>query len=228
MTSTLEIGGALLSAYLLGSIPWGFLFGKAKGVDLRKIGSGNIGATNAARVLGKPIGLAVLLLDAAKGYVACRWLPGLWVDHPEQWLLLAAGIAAVLGHNFPCWLRFRGGKGIATSTGVLLALMPKALGICAVVWAVVFAVFRIVSLASMVAAGCLPVAVWWTGGSRLLLGFAIFLAVMAIYRHRANLRRLLAGTEPRFGQKPTGQNGALGGVSDSEVPESKGKTQRKE
>lgn len=196
-----------LFSYLLGSIPSGFLVARAKGVDLRSVGSGNIGATNAMRVLGKPLGIFVLLADAAKGAVACAWVPALaarltGVALVGDWPMIAAGVTAILGHNFTCWLRFKGGKGIATSAGVLLVLMPKALGVCFVVWALVFAFSRIVSLASITAAFVLPFAVWLLGRERPVIGVGAALGALAIYRHRANIQRLLKGTEPRLGGKP--------------------------
>ncbi|MCP5524987.1 MAG: glycerol-3-phosphate 1-O-acyltransferase PlsY [Verrucomicrobiales bacterium] len=203
----LTYGLILLLSYLLGSIPSGFLVARAKGVDLRTVGSGNIGATNAMRVLGKPLGIFVLLADAAKGALACAFLPGvaarLTATVPGgDWPVIAAGVAAILGHNFTCWLRFKGGKGIATSAGVLLVLMPKALGVCLAIWLVVFALSRIVSLASILAAAALPLAVWSLGRGTPLVVVATGLGVLAIYRHRANIQRLLKGTEPRLGSRP--------------------------
>ncbi len=194
-------------AYFLGSIPNGYLVAKAKGIDLRRVGSGNIGATNAMRVLGKPLGLLVLLADAGKGALACAVLPPLAVritgisGFPGEWGMIVAGISSILGHNFTCWLRFKGGKGIATSAGVLLVLMPKALGVCFVAWALVFAASRIVSLASIVAAVVLPIAAWRLGRDGSIILVATMLGVLAIYRHRANIQRLLQGAEPRVGKK---------------------------
>jgi glycerol-3-phosphate acyltransferase PlsY len=198
-------GIILVLSYLVGSIPSGFLAARARGIDLRTVGSGNIGATNAMRVLGKPIGLLVLLADAAKGVVACAVvaplvLRALGSGAPGgEGPVIAAGLGAILGHNFTCWLRFRGGKGIATSAGVLLVLMPQALGVCFGVWLVVFALGRIVSLASLAAAVALPLALWWLDRSAALLTVGLALSALAIYRHRANIQRLLNGTEPRVG-----------------------------
>jgi glycerol-3-phosphate acyltransferase PlsY len=196
----------LLVSYLLGSIPSGFLVARARGVDLRAVGSGNIGATNAMRVLGKPLGIFVLLADAAKGALACAFVPALAarvtaMPLPGDWPVIAAGVAAILGHNFTCWLRFKGGKGIATSAGVLLVLMPTALGICLAIWLVVVALGRIVSLASVLAAAALPFVVWLLGRSTPLVIVAAGLGLLAIYRHRANIQRLLKGTEPRLGAR---------------------------
>lgn len=200
-----------LVGYLLGSLPTGYLVARARGVDIRAAGSGNIGATNAFRVLGKAAGSLVLGVDALKGALACWVLPltalALSGDGNlktgSQSLAVIAGITAILGHNYTCWLRFKGGKGIATSAGVLLVLMPAALGLCLVVWLLAFAVSRYVSLASIASAVALPVAVWATHGSGLLIGVACALSAMAIYKHRSNIQRLLAGTEHRFGRTKT-------------------------
>ena len=209
-----------LGAYLLGSIPFGYLVAKAKGIDIRSVGSGNIGATNAMRVLGKPAGIAVLLLDAAKGYVACAFLPApiynwliphfsgffLWFHStPVEFqtrFYVVAGIFAVLGHNYTCWLKFKGGKGIATTAGVYLALAPWALLIALVVFIVALLWSRIMSIASMSGAVALPVAVWVMTPYNLFLGIVTTaLGALAIYKHKSNIQRLLAGTENRFGKK---------------------------
>jgi acyl phosphate:glycerol-3-phosphate acyltransferase len=199
----------LLLAYLLGSIPTGFLVAKARGVDIRTVGSGNIGATNVFRILGRTAGAFVLLADAAKGWVAvfflARWISA-WL-YPDagptalEWFRLAAGVAAILGHNYTCWLHFKGGKGIATSAGVLVALVPGALLIALVIWIVVFALSRYVSLASISAAFALPFAAWLRGESKTVIVVIAALAVLAIYKHKANIQRLLKGTENRIGGK---------------------------
>jgi glycerol-3-phosphate acyltransferase PlsY len=200
--------GVALLAYLIGSIPTGFLVARARGVDIRSAGSGNIGATNTFRVLGRSAGVAVLLADAAKGTVPCAVLPPLALRVADagnslnaEWLAIAAGVAAVLGHNYTCWLHFKGGKGIATTAGVLLVLMPAALGACLAAWVVVFALGRYVSLASLAAAVTLPVSVWLWGQSRAMLGIAVALGLLAIGKHRANIRRLLNGTENRVSRR---------------------------
>jgi len=199
----------VVAAYLLGSIPTGFLVAKARGVDIRAVGSGNIGATNVFRTLGKTAGVFVLLVDALKGYVACRFV-GEWVARllgvagdmaSQEYFSIIAGFCAVLGHNFTCWLHFKGGKGIATSAGVLLALFPKALLCAAVVWVVVVTVSRYVSLASITAAIWLPFLVWWFYFSELLIGVAVIMAALAVFRHKDNIRRLAKGTENRIGGK---------------------------
>ncbi|PAW86021.1 MAG: acyl-phosphate glycerol 3-phosphate acyltransferase [Pedosphaera sp. Tous-C6FEB] len=211
----------ILLSYLLGSIPTGFLVAKAKGVDIRSVGSGNIGATNVFRILGKGPGIFVLTADALKGALAVSvigpfvargyhlslpvfssWTSSAWnlseiMDH----LPALAGICAILGHNYTCWLNFKGGKGIATTAGVFAALAPAAFGIALAAWLVVFAVSRYVSLASIVAAVALPLAVWLTGNGALLIGVSTALGALAIYKHKANLDRLRAGTENRIGAK---------------------------
>ena len=181
---------------------------RARGVDLRKQGSGNIGATNAMRVLGKPAGLSVLFLDALKGYAAVHWLPelnqALEPGHGAvpEWVPLLAGIAAVLGHNYTIWLRFHGGKGIATTAGVYAALAPWPLLLAVGVFVVMVALTRYVSLGSIAAAVALPLAVClMCPGNPSLKWVTIALGVMAVVKHRSNLGRLLAGTENRLGQK---------------------------
>jgi acyl phosphate:glycerol-3-phosphate acyltransferase len=191
-------------AYLLGSLPTGFLVGKAKGVDIRHKGSGNIGATNAFRALGKPAGIFVLLIDALKGYAACAWLCdalyqplGVPVSNLE-YLRITAGFCALLGHNFTCWLKFKGGKGIATSAGVLAALVPWALVIIVSIFLVVFLVTRYVSLGSIAGASALPLAIWITHGSWTMFAVGTVMAALAIYRHWSNIQRLRQGTENRI------------------------------
>jgi len=212
-----------LGAYLLGSIPFGFLMAKAKGIDIRSVGSGNIGATNAMRVLGKPAGISVLLLDAFKGYAACAFLPpliynwlaphysGLFIPfHNEQLNIqlrfyVLAGICAVLGHNYTCWLKFKGGKGIATTAGVYLALAPWAVLIALVVFILAVLLTKYVSVGSIAAAIALPATVWVMTPHNLLLGIVTTaLGVLAVYKHKSNLQRLMAGTENRLGKKSGG------------------------
>jgi glycerol-3-phosphate acyltransferase PlsY len=195
-----------LAAYLLGSIPTGFLVARAKGVDIRTVGSGNIGATNAMRALGKPLGICVLLMDALKGFAAAQWLPLLCVrffSAPDvENLAVVAGICAVLGHNYTCWLKFKGGKGIATSAGVYLALAPWAALIAVAVFIVAVLITRYVSVGSILAAIALAAAVWIQSPHNLLLGIVTTaLAVMAIYKHKSNIQRLMKGTENRLGGK---------------------------
>ena len=199
----------ILAAYLLGSIPTGFLVAKAKGVDIRTVGSGNIGATNVFRSLGKPAGIFVLLADGLKGWLAVvlfsRWAAALFAPtagaEMREWLAVCAGLAAILGHNYTCWLYFKGGKGIATSAGVILALVPWALLIILFIWVVVFALTRYVSLASIGASFALPFAAWITGSSSTMVVITAAMGALAIYKHKANIQRLLHGTEHRIGAK---------------------------
>jgi acyl phosphate:glycerol-3-phosphate acyltransferase len=201
-----------IAAYLLGSIPTGYLVARARQLDIRNLGSGNIGATNVFRTLGRTLGTFVLAVDFMKGLVACRLLapgimtlllPRLPADSVEHEVaMLVAAVAAILGHNYTCWLHFRGGKGIATSAGVLTAMVPWALLIGLGVWITAFALFRYVSLASIAAAVTLPLAVWLTGGSLTLVLVILGLAILAVYKHRSNIQRLLNGTEHRVGSRP--------------------------
>lgn len=192
-----------LGAYLLGSVPFGYLAARLRGIDLRTVGSGNIGATNAMRVLGRPVGVAVFLLDALKGWAAVVLLPlALGAPGPGVGLRILAGACAVLGHNYTCWLRFQGGKGIATTAGVLYGLMPLTGLATTGAFFVGLAATRIVSVGSLAAAVALPASAWWLEADRRLFALALALGLLAIFRHRGNLRRLLAGTEPRLGQKP--------------------------
>ncbi len=194
------IAVALIS-YLMGSIPTGYLTGRLRGIDIRSVGSGNIGATNVFRALGKSAGTAVLALDILKGFCACRFVPSMFEALPSDNLRIVAGIAAILGHNYTCWLRFKGGKGIATSAGVLLGWMPLCLLIVLALWILVFAASRYVSLASVSAAVALPAAAWFTGASGRMTVIAALVGALAVCKHRGNLRRLLDGTEHRFGSR---------------------------
>ncbi len=209
MAVTVGVIVTALVAYLLGSIPTGFLVAKARGIDIRTVGSGNIGATNVLRILGKPAGIFVLMIDAVKGWSAVQvgahiWQPifapggGLEV---HSWFALTAALCAVLGHNYTCWLWFKGGKGIATSAGVLVALVPLSLLIILAVWIVVFALTRYVSLASICASFTLPFAAWFTGESQTMVIVTAFMAALAIYKHRTNIQRLIQGTEHRISIK---------------------------
>jgi acyl phosphate:glycerol-3-phosphate acyltransferase len=204
-----------LVAYLLGSIPTGYVVARAKGVDIRTVGSKNMGATNVFRVLGKGPGIFVLLMDALKGFGAValtinfypelnKLMPGIFPATEAASLQarfglgIVAGLFSILGHNYTCWLGFKGGKGIATTGGAFLALAPIAVGIALVAWIVTFATTRYVSVASIVAAVALPATVWFTQANLALRLIAIALGALAIYKHKANLRRLRDGTEHRF------------------------------
>ncbi len=192
----------VLLAYGLGSIPFGLLLTKTAGLgDIRAIGSGNIGATNVLRTGRKGLAAATLLLDALKGAAAVL-LARMYMDDPD--IALLAGLAAVLGHLFPMWLRFKGGKGVATGLGVLLAASwPIGLAACAV-WLIVAATARLSSLAALAAFAAAPcVALLLEEFSVVKLSFTI--AVLVFVRHQANIRRLLAGTEPRIGGGKAGR-----------------------
>jgi len=197
----------VLGAYLLGSIPFGYLVAKAKGIDIRSVGSGNIGATNAMRVLGKPAGIFVLLMDMLKG-LAAVWLCTEILQRMNipaadlQTARVIAGISVVLGHNYTCWLRFKGGKGIATTGGAFLALAPWAVLVAIVVFILLVLLTKYVSVGSIGTAIALPATIWlMTPNDLFLCIVATLLGLMAIYKHKSNIQRLLAGTENRVGKK---------------------------
>lgn len=202
---------ALVASYLLGSIPFGYLAGRLTGIDVRKVGSGNIGATNVVRVLGKRYGYPVFVLDFIKGLAAvtlsstaARIAQAPWPS-PET-LGVFAAISAVVGHSFPVWLRFRGGKGVAVSAGALFGLMPLATLVGVAIWILVFFTTRYVSAASIAAAMALPFVIWITTRVDESRGQALFyaslcLAAFVIWRHRSNLSRLIHGSEARFTRK---------------------------
>jgi glycerol-3-phosphate acyltransferase PlsY len=193
--SDIALAVALVAgAYLLGSIPFGLILARRRGVDVRQVGSGNIGATNVARNLGKKLGLVVLALDLAKGAIPVLALRALPLDTPPL-LLAAVGIAPILGHCFPLWLRLHGGKGVATALGVFLALAPAVAGMAVGVFAVVYALFRVVSLGSMSASVAVPVLLWALGRPAPEVVLGIMGAVVIIVQHRDNIRRLLRRAE---------------------------------
>jgi glycerol-3-phosphate acyltransferase PlsY len=200
-----------LVGYLFGSFPAGYFAGRLAGVDVRTVGSGNIGATNVLRTLGKKWGYPVFLCDVLKGFAAVRiafLLANYWPDarpYAEYFGILTA-ITSVVGHMFPIWLGFKGGKGVATSAGALFGLMPWAVPCVFLVWLVVFETTRYVSLASVVAAIALPIIVglfarWKWIDTSALVYFSILITVLVIWQHRSNLSRLLKGTEQRFTRK---------------------------
>ena len=194
---------SLLGGYFLGSVPFGLIAGKLRGIDIREHGSRNIGATNVWRVCGWRFGLPVFLLDAAKGVIAVRlgaWAAGQF-GGPADWCMVVGGMACILGHSFSIWLRFTGGKGVATSLGAIIGMLPVVSAIIFGLWAVIFAITRYVSLASIIAAAAFPVTAFLFRVTAPILGFAIVAAVLVIVRHKSNIRRLLAGTESRFGSK---------------------------
>jgi glycerol-3-phosphate acyltransferase PlsY len=195
---------ALLGSYLLGSIPTAYLLVKRlKGVDVRAVGSGNVGATNVTRVAGVRAGLVVFLVDAAKGLLAVLVVAPALLQPMTAAARLGCGLAAVLGHAFPVFLNFRGGKGVATTIGVLVGTMPLIAAACLGVWLACFLIWKYVSVASLAAAATLPVAQALAGrpSPELLLGSA--LALLIIARHGDNIKRLLAGTEHRAGRSAT-------------------------
>jgi len=205
MVSYLAVAGA---AYLLGSIPTGYLLARAKGIDIRTVGSGNIGATNVMRILGKPAGIFVSLMDALKGWVAVEgvthlvfFLFGQPLSEPSVFRIVAA-FAAVFGHNYTCWLNFKGGKGIATSAGVLAALVPATLMMSLCVWVVLIALTRYVSIGSIAGSFTLPFTTWFTTRNWTLTIATGAMGALAIYKHKANIQRLLSGTESRIGSRP--------------------------
>jgi len=190
---------ALALCYLLGSLPTAYVLVKwIKRVDIRTVGSGNVGATNALRIAGPWAGAAVLVVDMLKGVVAATLLPQLLVQTPSSTTRLACGLAAVVGHMASCFLKFQGGKGVATTIGALLGAAPTVAGIAVAVWLIVFGLFRYVSLGSVVAAATIPIA---QAAQRASLGDVLLgasLAILIIGRHRTNLQRLLAGAEHRW------------------------------
>jgi acyl phosphate:glycerol-3-phosphate acyltransferase len=188
--------GLLLAlAYLCGSIPSGVLLARRRGIDVRQSGSGNIGATNVARSAGMGLGILTLLLDVLKGFVPTLIAR---IALSDAWAVGAVGLAAFAGHLFPVFLRFSGGKGVATAGGVYLALAPAALGISITVFTVAAVLSRYVSLASVLASVALPIACLGLGYPPSTSLFAGVVAVLIVLRHRSNLRRLIRGDEPPF------------------------------
>lgn len=212
------LGTAALLGYLLGSLPFGYLVARANGVNIFEQGSKNPGATNVRRVCGKRAGNTVFFLDALKGVAAAGWpllllwhtldvreivISGavLWAPSQAQGMAVVGLLAALLGHCFSCFTKFRGGKGVATAVGGVLVLMPISIVIAAAVWSATFFTLRYVSLASILAAIALPISAFFLGKPALLIGMAAAIAALVILRHRANITRLLNGTENRFAKK---------------------------
>lgn len=185
----------LSAAYLLGSIPTGLLLGKAYGIDVRNEGSGNIGATNLYRTVGRKVGIITLIGDCLKGLI-----PVLVVKFSNMPVEFAAwvGLAAFCGHVFSVFLKFKGGKGVATALGVFLALAPAAVGIAVGVFVVLMVVWRYVSLGSIVAAITMPIAVHLLHGGRVMVLVTLIIALIVVIKHHTNIKRLLAGTENKF------------------------------
>ena len=192
-----------LLAYFIGATPFGFLAGKSRGIDIRDHGSGNIGATNVLRTLGKPIGITVLILDVLKGMLPV--FIAMWAGK-DSLVQIATAVAAILGHNYTFWLGFKGGKGIATTGGALLPIMPIAILSAIVLWIVALKLTRYVSVASIVAALTIPTVL----AIRSLISsewnipvicLGLFVCVLAIWKHRGNIARLRRGEENRFGKQ---------------------------
>jgi len=199
----------ILISYLIGSIPTAYIFGRAlKGIDIRKFGSGNVGATNALRVLGKPIGILVLVLDILKGFVVVFFLGNIIAikitSISDITLRLLLGFCCICGHNWTIFLRFKGGKGMATTLGVLLGLTVKVPTLRVVfawvilTWLAVFIITRTVSLASILSSIALPVYMFLGKQPRILIYSGLLLAIFIILRHKPNLKRLAQGKEPRL------------------------------
>lgn len=195
-----------LIGYFCGSVPFGYLVARRHGVNILEKGSGNIGATNVSRVLGKKPGFIVFVLDLLKGTTGVLLSVAVLgavvrTGFNGELAGLLGGTGAILGHNFTCWLKFRGGKGIATTAGVLLGLTPITFLVLVSTWAIIFKLSRYVSLASIICAVLMPVVTWYVeGGSWLLFGATLLLGILAIVRHRTNIQRLINGTENRFGK----------------------------
>lgn len=220
-----------LIAFLLGSIPFGLIIARMKGIDIRQHGSGNIGATNVLRIVGKKYGITCLFLDLLKGLIptilaislirftgmknpmaldALENHAGIFPMLTAQVFQVITGLCAILGHNYSPWVGFKGGKGIATSAGVLIAMMPAAIVILLVVWLLVFFISKYVSLASVIAALSLPVLTLWGSWfhgkiqdgtwNKPLFIFSIVIAALATWKHRSNFKRIREGTEHRFGK----------------------------
>lgn len=198
-------------AYVCGSLPFGYWAGKLKGIDIRKHGSGNIGATNVIRVMGKKIGVPVFILDMLKG-LAPTMLAEWWMrrsgagDNVATLVAVLCGAASVLGHMFTFWLGFKGGKGVATSAGVLLGLAWMSLLVGFAVWLIVYYSSRYVAMASIGAAMAIPVAMavimtWQHRWNFVLLGLGLVMGTLVVVRHRSNIARLLSGTENKFTKK---------------------------
>ena len=201
----------LVGSYLLGSIPFGYLAGRLVGIDIRQAGSGNVGATNVVRVLGKGYGYPVFALDFLKGFGAVKISMLMAPGQPSEWnspeiVGILEAMSSILGHLYPPWLTFKGGKGVATSAGALLALTPVATLIGIAIWIIVFWLTRYVSLASITAAVVLPIVILLVSSQdqnkrKPLVYSSACLAAVVIWRHRSNLSRLMRGTEPRFTRK---------------------------
>lgn len=200
---------AIAISYLIGSIPTAYIFGRLlKGIDIRKFGSGNVGATNALRVLGKPAGITVLALDILKGFICTGLIANVLVFKTtyiaDETLRVLLGLSCISGHNWTIFLRFKGGKGVATTFGALIGLAAKIsslktiLGLIILTWLIVFAIGRIVSLSSVLTAITLPIYMLLFKQSAILTALSIILAIFVIFRHKSNIRKILKGEESRL------------------------------
>ena len=190
----------ILVAYLIGAIPFGILLSKGSGIDIRKEGSKNIGATNVFRVVGKGWGIFTFTLDALKGFLPSFFFARLAGVEPVWGVLF--GLMAIVGHSFPVYLKFKGGKGVATSAGMLLGVAWQAVAIGFAVWLVTVLISRYVSLASILAAAAVGGSVWFVCDKGLLVNILLtIMSILVIWLHRANIKRLMNGTENRFGKK---------------------------
>jgi glycerol-3-phosphate acyltransferase PlsY len=197
----------LVVAYLLGSVPFGVLVARARGgVDLRRVGSGNIGATNVLRAVGKGAAALTLLGDIGKGAAAVGL--GRWFSVSPTVLAMIA-LAAVVGHLLPVFAGFRGGKGVATTLGVILATMPAVGGLLLLIWLAVAAIWRYSSLAALVASAALPILAWLLDGRPPMVGLSVALLLIVLVRHRENIIRLRQGTEGKVGQRVKTSNGQI-------------------
>jgi len=199
----MEIVGAILLSYILGSIPFGYVIGRLKGVDLRAIGSGNIGTTNVYRALGLRYALCVFVLDSTKGLTATTLLSSL-AREEAAYAPIICGLAVIAGSVASLFMRFRGGKGVATAVGVFIGLAPIATIVSIAVWAIVVGLTRYVSLGSITAAICLPILIHLLGSSYTVtqptLYLSLCVAAIVIIRHRSNIGRLINGTEHKIGR----------------------------
>lgn len=196
----------VVASYLLGSIPASYVAGRlARGIDLREHGSGNLGATNTFRVLGAKVAAPVMLFDVLKGWAPAWFFPR-WDSSPDWRWALAYGAAAIVGHVFSLYMKFRGGKGVATATGVFLALAPAAVGGAFLVWLATLWLGRMVSLASILAAVVLLPLLWLTSDRWEVQALGVVIAAFVVFSHRANVGRILRGEEHRFGKKAVAEH----------------------
>lgn len=200
----------LVGSYLLGSIPFGYVIGRIAGVDIRRTGSGNVGATNVVRVLGKRYGYPVFVLDFLKGFGAVKISRLLATGPPPDWnspelFGIVAALSSIVGHSYPPWLKFKGGKGVATSAGALFAITAVGGLVGLAIWMAIFWLTRYVSVASVTAALVLPVVILVISrrneSAKAIFYVSVFAAAVVIWRHRSNLSRLMRGAEPRFTRK---------------------------